>query len=163
MASRSDVEEIDVRRHQLPAQVRRVKKLLRFGIAGGLGFHRRCRHLTLLLHTTPLGPFLARLIAIALAMATTWVFNRTFTFGRSEPIRLPSEGFRYGSVGITAALVNYGLYSALLLTMPDLQPLAAMVFATAAIDVLQLLRLLALRLSARSIRPVSQPSFSLAR
>jgi putative flippase GtrA len=108
-----------------------VKKLLRFGIAGGLGFIVDAGVLTLLLHTTPLGPFLARLIAIALAMVTTWVFNRTFTFEKSGD-SLAAEGFRYGSVGITAALVNYGLYSALLLTMPDLQPLAAMVFATAA-------------------------------
>jgi putative flippase GtrA len=108
-----------------------VKKLLRFGIAGGLGFIVDAGVLALLLHTTPLGPFLARLIAIALAMVTTWVFNRTFTFEKSGD-SLAAEGFRYGSVGITAALVNYGLYSALLLTMPDLQPLAALVFATAA-------------------------------
>jgi putative flippase GtrA len=108
-----------------------VKKLLRFGIAGGLGFIVDAGILALLLHTTPLGPFLARLIAIALAMVTTWVFNRTFTFEKSGD-SLAAEGFRYGSVGITAALVNYGLYSALLLTMPDLQPLAALVFATAA-------------------------------
>lgn len=108
-----------------------MKKLLRFGIAGGLGFIVDAGVLALLLHTTPLGPFLARLIAIALAMVTTWVFNRTFTFEKSGD-SLAAEGFRYGSVGITAALVNYGLYSALLLTMPDLQPLAALVFATAA-------------------------------
>jgi putative flippase GtrA len=108
-----------------------VKKLLRFGIAGGLGFIVDAGVLALLLHTTPLGPFLARLIAIALAMVTTWVFNRTFTFEKSGD-SLAADGFRYGSVGITAALVNYGLYSALLLTMPDLQPLAALVFATAA-------------------------------
>jgi putative flippase GtrA len=108
-----------------------VKKLLRFGIAGGLGFIVDAGVLTLLLHTTPLGPFIARLFAIALAMLTTWMFNRTFTFGRSGD-SLAVEGFRYGSVGVTAALVNYGLYSALLLTMPDLRPLAAMVFATAA-------------------------------
>jgi putative flippase GtrA len=87
-----------------------VKKLIRFAIAGGLGFIVDAGILALLLHTTPLGPFLARLIAIALAMATTWAFNRTFT----------------------AALVNYGLYAALLLAIPDLQPLAAMVFATGA-------------------------------
>jgi putative flippase GtrA len=67
-------------------------------------------------------------------MVTTFVFNRTFTFERSGD-SLAAEGFRYGSVGITAALVNYGLYSALLLSVPDLQPLAAMVFATAAATV----------------------------
>lgn len=108
-----------------------MKKLLRFGIAGGIGFLVDAGVLSLLLQTTPLGPFLARLVAIALAMATTWVFNRTFTFDRSGH-SLAVEGFRYGSVGVTAALVNYGLYSALLLTLPDLQPITAMVLATAA-------------------------------
>jgi putative flippase GtrA len=111
-----------------------VKKLLRFGIAGGLGFIVDAGVLMLLLHTTAIGPFIARVIAIALAMVTTFVFNRTFTFERSGD-SLAAEGFRYGSVGITAALVNYGLYSALLLSVPDLQPLAAMVFATAAATV----------------------------
>jgi putative flippase GtrA len=108
-----------------------MKKLIRFGIAGGLGFAVDAGLLTLLLHTTPLGPFLARVIAIAVAMAATWVFNRTFTFDRSTH-SLAVEGFRYGSVGLTSALVNYALYSMLLLTLPALQPLAALVFATAA-------------------------------
>jgi len=108
-----------------------VKKLLRFGIAGGIGFVVDAGLLTLLLHLTPLGPFIARMIAIAVAMVATWIFNRTFTFDRS-PHSLAVEGFRYGSVGITSALVNYGLYAALLLTIPALQPLAALVLATAA-------------------------------
>lgn len=108
-----------------------MKKLFRFGIAGGLGFIIDAGVLTLLLHLTPLDPFTARLIAIAWAMVTTWAFNRTFTFDRSGR-SLAVEGFRYGSVGVTTALVNYGLYSALLLSLPTLQPLVAMVLATAA-------------------------------
>jgi putative flippase GtrA len=108
-----------------------MKKLIRFAIAGGVGFIVDAGILALLLHTTPLGPFIARVIAIAAAMFTTWMFNRTFTFDRS-PHSLAAEGFRYGSVGVTSALVNYGLYAALLLSLPTLQPLAAMVLATAA-------------------------------
>lgn len=108
-----------------------MKKLARFAIAGGIGFVIDAGVLAALLHLTPLGPFLARLIAIAVAMAATWIFNRTFTFGRSGH-SLAEESFRYGSVGITSALVNYGLYSALLIAVPGLQPLAAMVAATAA-------------------------------
>jgi len=108
-----------------------MKKLIRFAIAGGVGFIVDAGLLALLLHITPLGPFIALLIAIAAAMFTTWMFNRTFTFGRS-PHSLAAEGFRYGSVGVTSALVNYGLYAALLLALPALQPLAAMVLATAA-------------------------------
>lgn len=108
-----------------------MRKLLRFAIAGGIGFIVDAALLALLLHITPLGPFIARLIAIAVAMVVTWMFNRTFTFGKSQH-SLAVEGFRYGSVGITSAIVNYGLYAALLLTIPALQPLAALVLATAA-------------------------------
>jgi len=108
-----------------------MKKLVRFTIAGGIGFLVDAGILAALLHLTPLGPFLARLVAITVAMAVTWAFNRSFTFDRSGR-SLAAEGFRYGSVGVTAALVNYGLYSALLLSLPALQPLAAMVLATCA-------------------------------
>lgn len=108
-----------------------MKKLIRFGIAGGLGFVIDAGALVALLNLTALGPFITRLIAIALAMAATWVFNRTFTFDRSGR-SLAAEGFRYGSVGVTAALVNYALYAALLLSLPALQPLVAMALATAA-------------------------------
>ncbi|MBX4955268.1 GtrA family protein [Rhizobium lentis] len=108
-----------------------MKKLIRFAIAGGIGFIVDAGALSALLALTPLGPFLARIIAIALAMAATWAFNRNFTFDRSGR-SLTAEGFRYGSVGVTAALVNYGLYSALLLSLPALQPLAALVLASIA-------------------------------
>lgn len=108
-----------------------MKKLIRFAIAGGIGFIVDAGVLSALLALTPLGPFLARIIAITLAMASTWVFNRNFTFDRSGR-SLAAEGFRYGSVGVTAALVNYGLYSALLLSLPALQPLAAMAVASIA-------------------------------
>lgn len=108
-----------------------MRKLIRFGIAGGIGFIVDAGVLALLLHLTPLGPFLARLIAIAVAMIATWSFNRAFTFGRSGR-SLAVEGFRYGSVGVTTAFLNYALYSILLISLPMLQPLAAMVFASAA-------------------------------
>jgi putative flippase GtrA len=112
-----------------------MRKLIRFAIAGGIGFIVDAGVLAALLQLTPLGPYLARLAAITLAMAATWAFNRSFTFDRSgdrSGRSLAGEGFRYGSVGLTAALVNYGLYSTLLLSLPALQPLAAMVLATCA-------------------------------
>lgn len=106
-----------------------MRKLVRFAIAGGIGFLVDAGILTALLALTPLGPYIARLIAITLAMAATWAFNRNFTFDRSGR-SLAAEGCRYGSVGVTAALVNYGLYSALLLSLPALQPLAALIVAS---------------------------------
>ena len=108
-----------------------MKKLARFGIVGSIGFLVDAALLWLLLETTPLGPFLARAIAIAVALCATWYLNRSFTFGASRR-SIAIEGFRYGSVGITSAAVNYLIYSGLLLSLPILQPLAALVIASIA-------------------------------
>jgi putative flippase GtrA len=108
-----------------------VKKLFWFGVAGGTGFLVDAGLLTLLLQATTLGPLAARAIAISVAMLVTWLLNRTFTFGYSRH-SLAIEAFRYGSVCLTSALVNYALYAALLITIPVLRPLAALVLASAA-------------------------------
>ena len=89
-----------------------MKKLFRFLIAGGIGFVVDAGILLLLLRFTPIGPFGARAIAIPSALLATWFLNRNFTFGHSER-SLAVEGFRYGSVGFTSALLNYALYSSL--------------------------------------------------
>jgi len=108
-----------------------MKKLLRFGLVGCAGFAVDAAVLMLLLDVTSLGPFAARALAIAVAMTTTWLLNRSFTFGASR-LSLAVEGFRYGSVGVTSALVNYTLYSGLLISIPILKPLAALVLASIA-------------------------------
>jgi putative flippase GtrA len=107
-----------------------MKKLFWFGVAGGIGFVVDAGMLMLLLHFTTLGPYGARAISIAAAMLATWVLNHTFTFehtGRS----LAVEGFRYGSVGLTSALLNYAIYTALLVSIPILRPVVAVVLASA--------------------------------
>ncbi|MBB3455351.1 putative flippase GtrA [Rhizobium sp. BK313] len=108
-----------------------MKKLFRFLIAGGIGFVVDAGILLLLLRFTPIGPFGARAIAIPSALLATWFLNRNFTFGHSER-SLAVEGFRYGSVGITSALLNYALYSSLLVSEPTLRPIIALILASAA-------------------------------
>ena len=108
-----------------------MKKLLRFGLVGCAGFALDAAVLMLLLDVTSLGPFAARAIAITVAMTATWLLNRSFTFGASRH-SLAIEGFRYGSVGVTSALVNYMLYSGLLISIPILKPLAALFLASIA-------------------------------
>lgn len=108
-----------------------MKKLVRFGIVGTAGFAIDAVLLWLLLETTPLGPFVARAVAIAVALVSTWHLNRTFTFGASRR-SIAVEGFRYGSIGLVSSAVNYLIYSGLLLSLPILQPLAALVIASIA-------------------------------
>jgi putative flippase GtrA len=102
-----------------------------FLLAGGIGFLIDVGVNHLLLTYTPVGPFLSRIPAIMAAMSFTWLINRTRTF---EPSRhsLAVEGFRYWVVGVTSALLNYAIYSALIARAPQLQPAAAIVFASAA-------------------------------
>lgn len=101
-----------------------MKKLIWFALAGSMGFAVDAGTLTALLHFTPIGPYIARIISIAIAMAATWLINRTFTFGKSKR-NLASEGARYGFVGVLSALVNYAVYSGCLLAVPGLWPVLA--------------------------------------
>lgn len=108
-----------------------MKKLLRFLIAGSVGFVVDAGVLHLLLWFTPVGPFIGRAVSIPSALLATWFINRNFTFGRSDR-SLAAEGFRYGSVGLTSALLNYALFSSLLMAEPGLRPIIALTLASAA-------------------------------
>jgi putative flippase GtrA len=106
-----------------------MKRFGWFLIAGGLGFVADAGMLTLLMAATPLGPLAARIVAILFALAVTWSFNRSLTFGKSRfPLLL--EGARYGSVGLVSAVINYGIYAAIILLAPALHPLAALAMAS---------------------------------
>jgi len=108
-----------------------MKKFLRFVIVGATGFLVDAGMLWLILTYSPIGPLPARIVAIAVAMATTWLLNRTFTFGASKRT-LVAEGFRYGFIGVVTSLINYGIYALLLIGAPLLSPYAALVFASIA-------------------------------
>ncbi|MGB3876278.1 MAG: GtrA family protein [Shinella zoogloeoides] len=106
-----------------------MRRVLAFAVVGGVGFLTDAGVLALLLRATPLGPFSARILAIAAAMLVTFWLNRSFTFGRSDR-GLAVEGARYGGVGISAALLNYAVYSAILLAFPALWPVLAVAIAS---------------------------------
>ena len=108
-----------------------MRRTAAFAVAGAAGFLVDAGTLAFLLWATALGPFVARVFAIAAAMAFTFWLNRTFTFGRSER-SLAAEGARYGGVGISAALLNYAVYSALVLVFPALWPVLAVAIASLA-------------------------------
>jgi len=108
-----------------------MKKLFRFLLAGSVGFIVDAGVLHLLLWYTPVGPFVGRAVSIPSALLATWILNRNFTFGHSDR-SLAAEGFRYGSVGLTSALLNYALFSSLLMTEPSLRPIIALTLGSAA-------------------------------
>jgi putative flippase GtrA len=108
-----------------------VRRFGWFVVAGSIGFLADAAMLALLLVLDAMGPFMARVIAIGFALSVTWVFNRTVTFGRSR-FPLLVEGARYGSVGLASAVVNYAVYTLVLLAWPTIHPLFALVAASLA-------------------------------
>jgi putative flippase GtrA len=106
-----------------------MKRLFWFVAAGGSGFLVDAGSLTLLVQLTSLSPFIARILSIALAVTTTWLINRRLTFEKS-PHSTAAEATRYGSVAFITALINYGLFSVIMLIWPALWPAIAAGMAT---------------------------------
>jgi putative flippase GtrA len=106
-----------------------MRKLVWFIAAGSAGFLVDAGSLTLLVQWTSLGPFIARILSIALAVTTTWLINRHLTFEKS-PHSTAVEATRYGSVAFITALINYGLFSGMILIWPALWPAIAAGMAT---------------------------------
>lgn len=107
-----------------------IGRLFKFACVGFAGFAVDTGTLALLHHVLGLDPYTARILSIALAIFTTWRLNRSVTFGRSDSGQV-SEGARYYTVAIVTALVNFGIYSAILLLWTNAWPVAAAVVATA--------------------------------
>lgn len=102
-----------------------MKRYFSFMIAGSVGFAADVGILLVLMRVLHFDAFSARILGIGGALFCTWLINRTFTFDRSAH-SLAIEGARYWSVGISSSLVNYGIYSILLLIDHDIMPLIAL-------------------------------------
>jgi putative flippase GtrA len=109
----------------------RFRRVSGFVIAGTSGFLADAGGLHLLITYTDIGPYIARLASMAVAMFVTWQINRNFTFGRSGRSAV-DEGVRYTFIGILGAVLNYAVYATIIFTMPIIQPVAAAVAASLA-------------------------------
>jgi len=108
-----------------------VRRIASFGFVGAIGFAVDALVLWILLAAFAPDPLLARLGSMAMALAATWLLNRSLTFGASaRPVVV--EGARYGGIGAASGLLNYLVYSALLILLPAIHPLLALVAGSAA-------------------------------
>ncbi|MBW8638223.1 GtrA family protein [Hoeflea sp. WL0058] len=105
-------------------------RLLKFLVVGGVGYVTDAGILMALLRWTEIDPFTGRLIAIAITLQVTWLLNRRFTFEKSHR-HAAVEGMRYSGVGIASSLLNYLVYSCLLVFVPTLPPVAALTLGSA--------------------------------
>ncbi len=124
-----------------PALRARLERILKFAMTGGIGFAIDVGTLTLLAAGFGVNPYLARVFAIAVAMFSTWMINRRWTWKvhdkTTDARAVVAEGVRYVAVAVGAALVNYGVYAATLFTLDrmidgwkDLLPPVAAVVGT---------------------------------
>ncbi len=105
------------------------QRLRRFALVGATGFAIDAVVLTLLISRAGLDPFTARVFAISASAFTTWQLNRRITWWKSSD-GAAREGSRYFSVVASAALLNYLIYSAVLVFIQAAPPLAALVVGT---------------------------------
>jgi putative flippase GtrA len=92
------------------------RDLVRFALVGSLGFFADLGILAALVYGARWSPYLARAMAMLIAILCTWWLHRhwTFTAGRSRS-PLP-QSLLYGTVQLASASVNYGVFSAFVLT-----------------------------------------------
>ncbi|NBC48970.1 MAG: GtrA family protein [Gammaproteobacteria bacterium] len=92
----------------------------RFAVVGALGFGVDALVLTGLVRAGGYGLYEARLLSFAVAVTVTWVLNRRFTFRQRASRDRSSEYGRYFIVQGTGALINLGVYAAVLMAWPVL-------------------------------------------
>lgn len=96
-------------------------------IVGGFSFLIDAS-ITYLLISTGISNWFARIPAILLAMTYAWTINRYFTYKVKSEYRF-QEAFRYATVAVVMAFLNYIIY--FFLTLQGFIPIFALIFATA--------------------------------
>ncbi|OLP59388.1 hypothetical protein BJF93_11715 [Xaviernesmea oryzae] len=106
-----------------------MSRFVRFLAVGAVGFAVDAG-VTLALIDIGANAYVARLVAIGLALICTYLINRVVTF-EAEGRANAREGARYGSIGLMTSIINYLVYSGLLTGIPRLPPLLALAAGSA--------------------------------
>ena len=89
----------------------RRRQFFRFAAIGVIGFVVDAGVIALLVRVMGLGAYQARLVSYFFAVATTWWFNRRFTFGSTRP---PLREFlEFVAANAFGATINLGAYAAI--------------------------------------------------
>ena len=108
-----------------------VRQAGRFSLVGALGFVIDAGLLGIFTQILELDPFFWRLVSFLAAASTTWILHRKYTFRAGGP--WTSQWFRFVLFNGLGALLNFGVYAALLLYAPApvSHPLAAVTVSSA--------------------------------
>ena len=102
----------------------------RFCGVGALGFLIDAGLLLWFIEYLGLNPFLARVFSILLALTMTWAMHRNWTFASQAQDRL-GEWSRFTAVNGAGGVLNYLVYSAILLALPGTAPMLALAAGSA--------------------------------
>jgi putative flippase GtrA len=104
---------------------------LGFVLSGSLAFTTDAGILKALTAIFGVHPILARIVSISFAHVVGWLSHRRFTFRLATQPTF-AEFLRYVGVQSTVALINYGIYVAVVLLRPGIEPLLALVISSGA-------------------------------
>jgi putative flippase GtrA len=90
----------------------------RFGAIGGVGFLVDASVLTWLVSVNGWGLYESRALSFGLAVTATWYLNRRFTFASRAGTDRRREYGRYFAVQTLGALINLGVYVAIVAAVP---------------------------------------------
>lgn len=92
-------------------------EILRFGVAGIAGLVVDMAVLYAAM-AVGLGPFAGRAISFLCAVWATFTLNRRFTFRPDASADIWAEWWRYLGAMLLGGVVNYGVYTAVMLLLP---------------------------------------------
>jgi putative flippase GtrA len=92
------------------------EQFAKFCIVGTVGFVADAGTLYLLMSMANLDPYTGRIFSFLFAATVTWVLNRNYTFRGSVPTPRTRQWARFVSANAVGGALNYGVYSALILS-----------------------------------------------
>lgn len=119
----------------LSGRIAQLPPLVRFSLVGGVGFVVDGGLLQWLVAGFGWGPIAARAVSFPAAVLATWWLHRGFTFPDPGTGLLRSLG-RYLAVSLLGTGVNFGLYTALVLSSAAMAARPIVPFAIASIAAL---------------------------
>jgi len=96
-------------RDQLLRRQASIVQFIKFGIVGVIGFVVDAGVLTLCMQSFGMGPYEGRGVSFLIAVTTTWLCNRLFTFrGHESGDTLARQWAKFAVVGCGGFALNYG-------------------------------------------------------
>lgn len=109
--------------------------LIAFGLVGAIGFVIDGGILTVLSQRFGVNIYLSRLCSFTMATLGTWILNRTLVF-KAQELDAQNKRQEYGKyllVQIGGALLNLGVFSALIKAVPSLETIPVVPLAIGAV------------------------------